>query len=304
MNNKISKSVTGIIYQGQRALPGVLENLAPLGYSEEQGDAFDARITDAIAARDAHAAAKVALGSSRSSHASVMKTARTLAMTARDALKPYLGREHSAGWVAAGFVNNLEVPRDPAKLLSIVQGLKNYLTAHTDQEVTATNITAVRFGTVATDMMARVAAVDTAKASVITAADARDAKAKLVRTELSLLLAKLQRTFDPFDAMWEKVGFNRPGFVSVPAIPLNLLAVLVGPAAVALKWNRAERATRYRIWKEVVGVDAEMVEVTMREDFDFVLEGLPSGKTIQLAVSAVNSGGESQLSETVSVVTP
>ena len=303
MNNKISKTVTGIIYQGQRALPGVLANLESLGYSEAQGEAFNTRITDAIMARDEHAEAKVTLGASRSSYASKAKEARTLAMTGRDALKPYLGREHSAAWAAAGFVNNLEVPRDPARLLSVVQGLKSYLTAHADQEVVAANVTATRFGTLATEVMTRIAAVDTAKANAITAANERDAKAKLVRTELSLLLAKLSRTFGPFDAMWEQVGFNRPGFISVPAIPLNLTAILVGPSAVALKWDAAERAARYRIWKKVVGVDTEMVEVTTREDLDFILEGLPTGKTIELAVSAVNDGGESQLSEVKTVVT-
>ena len=304
MRNPISKTVIGIIFQAECTLPGVLNNLAALGYSEAQGEAFRARIDDAIAARDLNVDAKVALGESRSAYVSVMKTARNLALTARDALKPHLGREYSAFWIEAGFVNNLAVPRNAAELFSVVQGIGSYLASHPDHEVAITNVTAARFTALASEMIACRAALDAAEGNFVATAQERDAKAKLVRTELSLLLAKLHRMFDPFAAMWEAVGFKRPGFKSVPEVPTEVVAEPISPTSVVVKGKPSARAERYRLWKKVEGVDAEFVEVATRVGLDFFLEGLPPGATIQLAVSAVNSGGESQLSQTVSIVTP
>ena len=50
-------------------------------------------------------------------------------------------------------------------------------------------------------------------------------------------------------------------------------------------------------------VDAEFVLVDTRADLDFTLEGLPRNATIQVALSAANSGGESAKSAVVTVVT-
>ena len=303
MRNPISKTVTGIIFQAECALPGVLNNLAALGYSEAQGEAFRARINDAIAARDTNVDAKVALAESRNAYASVMKTARNLALTARDALKPHLGREYSAMWIEAGFTNNLAVPRNVAELLSVVHGVGTYLASHPDHEVAITNVTAARFAALESEMIACRAALDAPEGHVVTTAQERDAKAKLVRTELSLLLAKLHRMFDPFAGMWEAVGFKRPGFKSVPEVPTEVVAESISPTSVVVKGKQSARAERYRLWRKVEGVDAEFVEVATRVGFDFLLEGLLLGSTIQLAVSAVNSGRESRLSEAVTVVT-
>ena len=72
-----------------------------------------------------------------------------------------------------------------------------YLAAHPEHQNAALNITAIWFASVANELMARIAAVDTATATVITLAKDRDGKAKRVRQELSLLLSKLRLSFNP-----------------------------------------------------------------------------------------------------------
>jgi hypothetical protein len=52
----------------------------------------------------------------------------------------------------------------------------------------------------------------------------------------------------------------------------------------------------------VVGVDEDFIVVGSITDLDFTLEGLPTGATVQIAVSASNNGGESARCEAVSVV--
>ncbi len=130
MRNRISSTVAGRIFQSERAKPGILANLVPLGYSPAQGAAFGTQINDAIASRDAHASAKMVLDSARTAYELAIKTTRADVMTARDLLKPILGREHSAAWIAAGFANRLAVNQKNADILGNVQGLKAYFTAH------------------------------------------------------------------------------------------------------------------------------------------------------------------------------
>ncbi|MDB6024436.1 MAG: hypothetical protein JWM68_659, partial [Verrucomicrobiales bacterium] len=45
------------------------------------------------------------------------------------------------------------------------------------------------------------------------------------------------------------------------------------------------------------------VAVGSPADLDFTLENLPAASTVEIYISAVNNGGESQLSEKVTIVT-
>jgi hypothetical protein len=53
----------------------------------------------------------------------------------------------------------------------------------------------------------------------------------------------------------------------------------------------------------VVGVDADFVNIGSPADLDFAIEGLPSNATVQIVVSAVNEGGESEKSAVVTIQT-
>lgn len=91
------------------------------------------------------------------------------------------------------------------------------------------------------------------------------------------------------------------GAKAIPAVPQNVIATLIGATSVSLKWDASARAAYYRVWKKVVGVDEEYLPVGSPGDRDFTLEGLPANAQVELLVSAVNNGGESQKS-TLAVV--
>src|SRR5688500_10282301 len=98
MKNKINQTVPGLIYQAQVALPGVVANAETIGLAHLVPNEFTTHITDLIMARDNHATAKVDAAGSRVTLAAMMASGRDFGTTARDALKPYLGKEPSETW--------------------------------------------------------------------------------------------------------------------------------------------------------------------------------------------------------------
>ena len=232
------------------------------------------------------------------------KTASNYLSAARDMLKPLLGRQYSPAWAEAGFIGSLGIPRNEEKLVQCLQSMVAFFTAHPDMENAPANVTAARTTAVLNGLTGARNSVNSQLTTMQLAISARESDGQELRIMVTTLLKELNMKLPPLDERWASFGFNKPGQLVAPEVPVGLIAALVGPTSVALKWNKSARAERYRIYKKVLGVDTEMVLVETREDMDFVFEGLPSGKTIQLAVSAVNNGGESQLSEAVSVVTP
>ncbi|MFN7138731.1 MAG: fibronectin type III domain-containing protein, partial [Limisphaerales bacterium] len=131
----------------------------------------------------------------------------------------------------------------------------------------------------------------------------RDAKASELEKGLRLLLNDLHKKLTPTDPRWVEFGFKKPGARSTPDVPENLTAILIGTNAISMKWSAAARATSYRVWKKVIGEDDDFVPLESRTDLDHTLEGLPGNSTVQVAVSAINNGGESKLSSIVTVNT-
>ncbi|MDB6025731.1 MAG: hypothetical protein JWM68_1954, partial [Verrucomicrobiales bacterium] len=124
-----------------------------------------------------------------------------------------------------------------------------------------------------------------------------------LRKRIRDVINELNMRLDPLDERWLAFGLNKPGALDMPDVPENITAILIGPNAAAMKWDAAARATYYRVWKRVIGVDAEPVAVGSPADIDFTLENLPAASTIEIYVSAVNNGGESQLSEKITITT-
>ena len=98
-------------------------------------------------------------------------------------------------------------------------------------------------------------------------------------------------------------GFNMPGAQETPDVPEHVVVTLIGPTAAAIKWGNTPRAAYYHVWKKVHGVDTELVLVGSPADLGFTLENLPNNATVEVALSAVNNGGESVKSAVVTITT-
>ena len=304
MKNTIPRTVPKLIPAASSAIAGLTQHAESLDLSYDSASALTSALNDLTVASNNHKQGQHDLKSKQASANSVLATARGYGQITRDILKPVLGNEYSQAWNVVGFTGSLMLPRTIDRMIPMLVALAGHLTAHSALENAALNVTAAHTTSLKETLVTKKTDVAEQKSTVQQLLNERNAKAKAVEEKLRLLLKELTMALEPTDPLWLAFGFNKPGILSVPVAPAGLIAVLVGPTSVALKWDKAARAERYRIYKKVVGVDNEMVLVETREELDFTIDGLPSGKTIQLAITAVNNGGESQLSEVVSIVTP
>lgn len=224
--------------------------------------------------------------------------ARAFAAKAIGVLKNFLGSQWNSAWAAAGFSGgSLAIPDDPLPLLG---ELRAYFTAHPAQEVTPVlNVTAAACLAQSNALSNARSAVNLAAVTLGQAKQARDAAFRKLFERLSGLRAELGQLLEDDDPLWYAFGFDRPADGQQPGPVSDLVLTAGGPGIVLANWDDARRAERYRVIKQVVGVDPAPVIVTgTLYENELTLQGLPSGKAVKITVLAVNASGDGP--ETVS----
>jgi hypothetical protein len=84
----------------------------------------------------------------------------------------------------------------------------------------------------------------------------------------------------------------------------DLVLTAMVPGTVKAEWSRAPRANRYRVFSQVLTVDADPVNVATVHDLETLLESLPSGLTLKVFIKAANEAGEANGSEVKTIVIP
>ncbi|MDB6025227.1 MAG: hypothetical protein JWM68_1450 [Verrucomicrobiales bacterium] len=246
---------------------------------------------------------KVVLTTVRSLLATIVVTVRACLTLGRDLMKPLFGGEYSQAYDVLGLVGSLMIPSTTQELLVILEAFKAFFTAHPELEDPLHHITAAHCQVLYDQLLVAQNNVNTQVAAVDNLLEARDAAAEKLRKRIRGVIDEMAQLIGPMDARWVAFGFNKPGATETPDAVEGLIAVLIGPGTAALKWKAPARADHYRVWRRIIGVDAEPVAVGSPADLDFNLENLPAASTVEIYVSAVNDGGESQLSEKVTIVT-
>jgi hypothetical protein len=231
-----------------------------------------------------------------------MDKSRRLLTVGRDHFKAVLGPEYNERWDEAGLVGSLMIPRTEKDVEPLLPRFRAFLITHPDLEFAARDITANKFDELFTTLHQARMAVREKELVIELARRHRDAKVVALRKRLRGLIDELNMLLDPLDPMWNVFGFNMPGAQETPEVPEDVVVTVNGSNA-ALKWTAAPRTEYYRVWKKVIGVDEEPVPMGTRSDLGFTIEDLPSNAIIELSISAVNNGGESQRSEAVTVKT-
>ncbi|MFN7142024.1 MAG: fibronectin type III domain-containing protein, partial [Limisphaerales bacterium] len=221
----------------------------------------------------------------------------------RDVLKKKLGTKYSSSWDSTGLIGSLGLPRTAEGLLPLLQSIKGHLTTNTGHAVEPLKVTVTDVTAQFDALIAKRNEVRDAKGNCNRLLSTRNEEARKLEVGLRVLLSELHKKLTPTDDRWVDFGFKKPGIKSTPEVPQNLSAILIGTTAIAMKWSAAPRADRYRVWKMVMGQDTEFVPVHNPADLDYTIEGLPGNSTVQVAVSAINNGGESKLSTAVTVNT-
>ena len=302
MVNKIVRTITFLLALGTKAAAALAQHAATLNLPRAEATDLPAKVAAVTASNAVHKEALLEMKNKRTALEQAVRAGRRFMILLRESLKETLGNEFSQAWTAAGFVNGLMIPRAAGTLLNALTVAEAYLAAHPIADGGAALATAR-----ATLLRGNLAAAMTAAAQhrqvVDQAITDRNEDMEALEQALRTLLRELHEVLDPLDSKWLAFGFNKPGAKSIPAVPQNVIATLIGAASVSLKWDSSARASYYRVWKKVVGVDEEYIPVGSPADLDFTLEGLPSNSQVEILVSAVNNGGESQKSTMLLVQT-
>lgn len=302
MKQKNIRTTAGALDGLTKAIGGATQHGVAIGIKQHDASSLTAKKTSLTNAESTLDAAKAELKTRTTALASFLLTAILFLMRVRDMLKPHLGTQHSTAWAAVGFLSSLELPSNLEQVKFKLQKAITFLTANPTFESADQNLTAEAAQTILDNIIIKENAVTAQRTVVGNAVKAKNTSLRNAIRAIGGLVSEMKGLVPSTDSIYLAFGLNIPGAQAIPSVPINLTAALLNAAAL-LKWDAAERAERYRIYKKVIGVDADFVLVDSREELDYMLEALPANATIQLAVSAMNNGGESALSEAVTIVT-
>lgn len=282
---------------------GLSQNTAPKIRADLVAFVGDPAATPAVVgARNAYSAAKSAKTAASAAARSVESGCREFCGHAVDLLKNFLGKQWNSQWQAAGFTNgSLAMPDDPVPMLG---ELRAYFLAHTAHENAPLAITAAACTTRLAGLTTARAAANQANVTQGTAKATCDAAQATLYRRMTGLRTELDQLLSDDDPRWYALGFDRPADGWQPGPVMHLVLTPGGHGMVFADWDDARRAERYRVSKQVVGTDAQPVEVTATAaDSQWNFTGLPTGATVQITVAAVNTAGDGAAAQ-ASVVVP
>jgi hypothetical protein len=257
-----------------------------------------------LKANNEYQAAKTARLTASDALSAADKQASSFIMVGRDLLKPKLGTRYSQAWNEVGFVNNtLSVPESVALRLALVKSMELYFSAHPEMEQVGT-VTHVIAGELYDSLKAAVTAANVARTTMREKKKARDNAAKILSKRMRKLIGELKQVLDDDDDRWLEFGFNVPSDLSVPEAPEDLAVVPGIPGHLMASWGKPTGATRFRIFRQIVGVDAEPVHLETTTETSIDLGGMTAGAHVKLYVTAANAAGEGMPSETTEIVVP
>ena len=234
---------------------------------------------------------------------------RGLLTAYRDVLEYIHGKKHNAGWSAAGFTDGITVPREHDKRQSLLATMRSYLAANAGHEASLPQpsgpplaVTAAAALALGATFQAAFDLVNSREAEQANCKNVRDADKQALFDEVSGTTTELSGLLDDDDPRWENFGLNIPANPNPPEPVSTVTLTAVGTGREELAWTAATRATYYRLFRKVHGVDTDFQFIKRDIDLDHTFTGLTPGATVSAYVIAANSGGEAAASPTVTKV--
>jgi hypothetical protein len=218
-----------------------------------------------------------------------------------------LGERWSTAWAPTGFPNqSTAIPSTQDERFSLCGSLKDFFTANPAMEVSTPTVivTAARADNLVTQLADARQAVKDAELDANTKKIACDAAEAALRDRLRNTISELGELLADDDPLWRTFGLVPPAADQTPAVPTALVLLAAGPGSVHAGWGASARADHYRAYQKVIGVDADYVEVAGPMDCEHTFTGLPSGSSVSLQITAVNTAGESAPCEAKTLVVP
>jgi hypothetical protein len=296
MKRKRIRTIHGLIEAGGVARNGAATHGAAIGLYHNGEDEIALNLSELIVKHGETEQAKEGAKTCRETLHETENTAQRVVMEGRDSLKVTLGYVHSDVWTTVGLPKSLQVPKMASKLIPVMETMRLFYNNHAALEVVPRNITAAKIGEVLDGLKTAKAAFTAQKATLRKLRIERRDLKRAMQLRLSSLADEVKHLLGPDDSRHLDFGFKIPAIEQTPDVPANLQLVLSGSGAAAITWDHAPRVARYRVWKRVHGVDMAWIAVGSTSDRDMTIRDLPAKARIEIAVSAVNSGGESRKS--------
>jgi hypothetical protein len=303
MKNPIVADNNGVFTQAEDITDGIRLYAAEVGMMHFNEALMQNAIITAEAAVRGYGEARAAKKAATAALRAVNQAAGEFLRGARYVLALRFDEVFSEDWVPTGFPNqSTAVPRAYGDRQALLRALQNYFANHATYENAPMGITAVAAGVLFNAMSDKRSALNESTVQVAMSKAVRDAAMRDLRSKIRGCIAELEQLLPDNDPRWYGFGLNPPAAPETPETPEGVELVNAGPGRVAASWEGAPRADRYRVLKQIVGVDAEPVPVETVYDTEFTFTNLPAGKTLRVLVEAVNDAGTSIPSEAIEIV--
>ena len=302
MKQERIQTITGAIDSAQMIILGITELNASVHLLRNPKTDVVTELTNTIMACGNLEQAKQVKATRRNALMEAVTDSQIFVRVVRDFLKSVFGTLYTDLWTALGFNDSLAVSKLPDELKRMLLAIISHLTNNPSLEV-ANVITAARAQALHDALNAAQHALLSQEADVTIAMNDRDAKYDILRKRISSVYQELLVELDELDPRWKKFGFNIPGADETPEQVTGVKVTLIGPTAAAVKWEASQRASYYRVWTKLHGTPDDYVAVGSPADLDFTIENLPANAMIDIVVTAVNNGGESPVSEVITITT-
>ncbi len=297
--HKMKMNYTGYFDEGERILRGLTALGVPLNLKYVTKAIYEPLLLDAKAKHQTFELARMGKAGGYTTLRTCRAEAREFLLNLRLYLSAFLGASYSPAWAPLGFINNsLEVPRADAGACQMLDKVSQYFTSNPQFENAAKDYTAAKALTFCTPYTNARTNVEACKFDTRSKRDARDTAIGLLDTKISALRDELGLVLAPTDARWLKFFDRIPGDPRTPEKVEGFTAT-VQPGLIVLDWDDAARAARYRVLKQIVGVDAEPVLIETVNDSDAQVTGVPAGATVKLQIVPVNGVGPGTPSDVI-----
>lgn len=222
---------------------------------------------------------------------------------ARNVIAVQYGELYSETWAPTGFPNqSTSIPTTMAERQTLLRALQNFFANHGAFENAPMGVTAVQAGILFNGLSDARSLVNNCYDISNASKAERDAKLGDLRRKMLRLIQELELSLAADDPRWYSFGLTPPAAPETPEMVEEVVLTIGGSGIVLASWTNPPRAGRYRVLKQIVGVDAEFVTVETVYDTQFTFTGLPAGKTLRVQIVSANEAGTGDPSETVEIV--
>ncbi len=303
--NPIPDSPLQLFALAEDAADGAKDHGAAINLKQNTEAAIRADLAAARASESAYATAKGAKDTFNTNLRIADSNGRAFIKAASALFSQTLSESWTAAWEPTGFPNqSTAVPSTQDERFTLLGSLKKYFTDNPTAEVNTPKlvITAAKADTLFNALSDARKAVNDGNTDSGTKRDTRDVAVGKLKDRIRGLIGELDQLIDDLSPLWDAFGLNAPGASAVPDAPEALVITPSVGHELYADWADARRATRYRVWKQVVGVDANFIAFATVTDSDATLAGLPVGKSVKIRITAANDAGESAPGAEVQVV--